>query len=136
MKKWYVIGLVISTLFMGIHFIVIRDQLTVTWVLRNVAVTYVTAHLYLGYSFLSLQLARGWNFRGTRPRVVEAWILILALSGFGIYLYFMNVGHMDVNDPFQNSDFVHSASMFFIGGVIEQIRENRKEQGLIPNRSE
>lgn len=135
MKKWYFIGLGMTTLLMGIHFIVVRDDLSVSWVLRNLTVTYVTAHIYLGYAYLTLYLARGWRYRGTRPRDIEAWLMVIVLTGFGIYLYITNVNHMNMSDAFQNSDFTHGAVMFLIGAIMESVRHNQKERGAIFNQS-
>ncbi|RJX26474.1 MAG: hypothetical protein C4537_02620 [Acholeplasma sp.] len=135
MKKWYWIGLGMTTLLMGIHFIVVREDLSVTWVLRNLAVTYVSAHIYLGYAYLSLHLARGWSYRGMRPRDIEAWVLVLVLTGGGFYFYILNVSHINMSDAFQNSDFTHGAVMFLMGAVMESVRHNAKERGAVFNQS-
>lgn len=123
MKKLYLIGLLITTLFIVIKIIFVIGDARFGWIISQVLLGYVLAHLYLGFSFLMMNLPRhyyqNWYIKHMQGK---SWVVVVLIMGFATVSYLFDLNKVN------NAGFLTYGTVMFIIGSLMEIKRHQALQ--------
>lgn len=123
MKKVYFTGLIITALLMLIHYIFVFTSISDPWILREMFLGYLIAHLYLGAAYFFMLLPRIYYRRWyAEYQIFGTWLGYIATIAFGMVYYVYHVRLMD-----ENLLYTYGIFMVFVGGLFENRVYKQKE---------
>ncbi|RJX26472.1 MAG: hypothetical protein C4537_02610 [Acholeplasma sp.] len=115
MKRIYIIGLMITLYLIFQRYVFIFPAVSIPWVIKDIFLSLLFAHLYLGGSYLMMVIPRAiFSKRLTEYFFTFNWILYSAITLFflGYYLY-------HVQSITENLMWIYGLAMIITGGILE-----------------
>ncbi len=113
MRKTYLIGLLLTLILIGVRLFIVFDLVTIPWIIKEILLTLLVGHLYIGLSFLGKMI---------NESIFQSWIhqLHLQLRWFYILMMVIAFGYLYLImvDQVYFPAFLISGTPLFISGYI------------------
>ncbi|RJX26473.1 MAG: hypothetical protein C4537_02615 [Acholeplasma sp.] len=121
-KKIYLIGLIITTVFMIVKIIFVIGEASIVWIISNILLGYVFAHLYLGFSFAFMNLPRhyyqDWYIKHQQW---GGWVVSIVMMGYATISYFFSI-----HEVTKAGFLTYGVVMLVIGALLEVRRHKER----------